>query len=76
MSTIQINIPEELNESILQFSQDKQLFVIEAITEKIGKIKRSRLKKQLIEGYRDSSIIDEQLLEDFSHVDIENWDEY
>lgn len=60
----------------LQFSKDKQLFIVEAIKEKIEKIKRNRFKKQLIEGYKDTSIIDEQLLEDFSQVDIENWDEY
>ena len=76
MSTIEINIPEELHESILQFSSNKQLFIVEAIKEKIKKIKRKKIEKQLIEGYKNSMIEDEQLINDFSNIDLENWDEY
>lgn len=76
MSTIEINISEELHESIIKFSNNKQLFIVEAIKEKIKKIKSKKIEKQLIEGYKNSMIEDEQLINDFSNIDLENWDEY
>ena len=76
MSTIEINIPEELHESILRLSSNKQLFIVEAIKEKIKKIKSKKIEKQLIEGYKNSMIEDEQLINDFSKIDLENWNEY
>lgn len=76
MSSIEINIPEELHDTILQFSNNKQLFIIEAIREKIKMISKRKMEKQLIEGYKNSAKEDEQLLDDFSNIDLENWDEY
>ncbi len=33
------------------------------------------MEKQLIEGYKYSAKNDSQLISDFAHVDLENWDD-
>ena len=76
MNSIEIYIPEELNNNILQFTNNKQLFIMQAIKDRINKMKKNKLEKQLVEGYKYSAKEDEQLIKDFTHIDLENWDEY
>ncbi|RLD62516.1 MAG: hypothetical protein DRJ05_00135 [Bacteroidetes bacterium] len=76
MNTTEIYIPEELDNTILQFTTNKQLFVMEAIKDRIEKLKNQELKKLLVEGYKYSAKEDRELMEDFTHIDLENWDEY
>jgi hypothetical protein len=76
MSTIEIKIPDELNNSILKLTNNKQSFILEAIGEKINRLQKKRFEKQLIEGYKNSGKENEQLINDFSKIDLENWDEY
>ena len=76
MNTTEIYIPEELDNTILQFTSNKQLFVLEAIKDRIEKMKNQKLKKLLVEGYKYSAKEDNELIKDFKHIDLENWDEY
>jgi hypothetical protein len=38
-------------------------------------MKKSTLDKKLIEGYKYSAENDSQLINDFSHIDAENWED-
>jgi hypothetical protein len=44
MSTIEIKIPDELNNSILKLTNNKQSFILEAIGEKINRLQKKRLR--------------------------------
>ena len=75
MSSIEINIPEELSNVILQITNDKQLFIIEAIKERIKQVREGNLEKQLVEGYKYTAKNHSQLIKDFTFTDLENWDD-
>lgn len=74
-NSIELDIPEELNSILSQLTNNKQLFILEAIKVRIEQMKQSTIEKQLIEGYKYSAKHDSELIEDFSQVDLENWDD-
>lgn len=73
MRTIQIHLPEELEENILALSSDEEAFIMEAVREKIEKEKQEQLKKQLIEGYQHTFEEDLSVTKDFEPSDFEHW---
>lgn len=73
MKTIQINLPEELEQIILSISSNEEAFIVEAVREKVEKEKKEQLKKQLIEGYQSTFEEDLNLTKDFESSDFEHW---
>ena len=78
MKTIQIELPEALEEQINSMSQDQQNFIVEAIKEKIKKkttieTGAKSLTESLIEGYQATYEEDLSLTNDFESVDFEDW---
>ena len=70
MKTIQIELPEAIEEQLNSISQDQQDFIVEAIKEKI---KKEALTQRLIEGYQATYEEDLNLTSDFESVDLEDW---
>ncbi len=78
MKTIQIELPEAIEEQINSMSQDQQNFIVEAIKEKIEKktiieTDTESLTERLIEGYQATYEEDLSLSSDFESVDFEDW---
>ncbi len=73
MKTIQINLPEELEQKILALSSNEEAFIVEAVKEKIEKEKKEQLQKQLIEGYQSTFDEDLGITKDFEPSDFEHW---
>ena len=78
MKTIQIELPEAIEEQLNSMSQDQQNFIVEAIREKIEKRKTTEtdtkaLTESLIEGYQATYKEDLSLTSDFESVDLEDW---
>ncbi len=78
MKTIQIELPEAIEEQLNSISQDQQDFIMEAIKEKIKqktaiKTNTEPLTESLIEGYQATYQEDLNLTSDFEPVDFEDW---
>ena len=73
MKTIQIQLPEELEQNILALSSNEEAFIMEAVKEKLEKEKKAQLKKQLIEGYQSTFDEDRNITKDFEPSDFEHW---
>ncbi len=78
MKTIQIELPEAIEEQLNSISQDQQDFIVEAIKEKIKqkttiKTNTESLTESLIEGYQATYQEDLGLTNDFESVDFEDW---
>jgi hypothetical protein len=76
MSSIIINIPDERDEELNSLKVKKEEFVLNALKEKINLQKSNNLQAVLTEGYKNNHKENEQLLNEFSHVDLENWYDY
>ena len=73
MKRLNITIPDDVASAISCFP-NKSKFITEAIEEKLGKIKREKLKKALIEGYKNSYDEDKELNEEWEKITMEGWD--
>ena len=76
MKTIQIELPEAIEEQLNLMSQDQQDFIVEAIKEKIKKkaaADAEALTQRLIEGYQATYEEDLNLTNDFESADLEDW---
>ena len=73
MKTIQITLPEELEQKIRDLSSNEEAFIVEAVKEKIEKEKQAQLQKQLIEGYQSTYNEDLHITKDFEPSDFEHW---
>ena len=73
MKTIQINLPQELEQIILSLSSDEEAFLVEAVREKVEKATKEQLKRQLTEGYQSTFEEDLNLTKDFEPSDFEHW---
>ncbi len=71
MKTIQINLPEDVEQQILSLTGNEEAFIMEAVAEKIAREKQNQLKKALIEGYQSTFEEDLNLAKDFEATDFE-----
>ena len=76
MKTIQLNIPDRLERIIGTISVDKESFIIEAIRERLKRLRDNKIDKQLIEGYKASYKESRTITKEFESTDFENIDEY
>ena len=78
MKTIQIELPEAIEEQLNSMNQDQQNFIVEAIKEKIKqktaiKTDTESLTESLVEGYQATYEEDLGLTSDSESVDFEDW---
>ena len=58
MEAINLKLPVNTMKLLDYFTADKQAFIIDAIKEKLEKIKKTQIEKQLIEGYKETRLED------------------
>ena len=76
MSTITLNLPEDIDRQLSTLKVEKEKFLLEALREKIKAESTSNLEDLLIEGYKKRRSENEILSREFIHIDMENWNEY
>ena len=76
MSTIILNLPEDIDKELSELSVKREEFLLEALKEKIKSEKGSNLEGLLIEGYKERRMENKLLSKDFFQTDLENWNEY
>ena len=69
MTTIQIDIPEDVSRVLNTSIKPKEEFVLEAIREKIAREQQDELRQLLIEGYQATSEEDLALTKEFEAID-------
>ncbi len=76
MSTIEIQIPVEIDKQLEVVSRNKHQFILDAIKEKITNSKISTegsLDQNLIEGYKSTYNEELSITNDFEPLDLEGW---
>jgi hypothetical protein len=72
METITLQVPENIKRSLGTVSQDMELFIIQAIREKLQKTRKKSIDRLLAEGYKKTNDEDNQITKDFEIADFEN----
>ena len=72
MKSLHINLPTELQSNPFLLRNNVQVFVIDAIKEKIERSAKNDFDALLAEGYKASSVEDLSVLKDFENADFEN----
>ncbi len=72
LKRLNITIPNDINKEIKDIS-NKSAFISEAIKEKIDRIKKERLDKLLIEGYKTTSKEDKEINDEWEDITLEGW---
>jgi len=72
MKRLNITIPERVAEAI-EVYENKSKFITEAIIEKIGKDKKEKLDRLLIEGYKNEYGADKEINKKWEGATIEGW---
>lgn len=79
MHTIKVNytIPEELDKKLRQLikSRERSSFVTKAITEKLKKLEKEEINKQLAEGYKTRAAEGREINQEWEAATLEKWDE-
>ena len=76
MSILTVNIPDDLDKELNNLKVKKEEFLLNALKEKINLQKSNNLEAALAEGYKNNHKENEQLLNEFSQADLENWYDY
>ena len=69
-------LPDDLDNELSSLTNDKEGFIIAAVRQKIALGKKTATPEELAKEYSDSVEENKLILEDFKHVDLENWDDY
>jgi hypothetical protein len=73
MKTIQINLPEDLEQQIMSLTGNAAAFIMEAVAEKVAREKQNQLKKTLSECYQNTFEEDLHLTKAFRATNFEHW---
>ncbi len=76
MSTLTVNIPDDLDKELNKLKVKKEEFLLNALKEKIDLQKSNNLQTALAEGYKNNHKENQQLINEFSQADLENWYDY
>jgi len=72
MKRLNITLPEEIVQEIKSFP-NKSRFITEALREKIERIRKEKIDKLLIEGYKATKEEDKRIDEEWEKVTLEGW---
>lgn len=73
MNRLNITLPEELYEELKPIP-NKSRFIADALRNQFNKIKRMKLDKLLIEGYKATKEEDKKLNEEWEEITLEKWE--
>lgn len=72
MKRLNITLPETINKEIENIP-NKSRFISEALKEKIEKMKKQKLDKLLIEGYKATKEEDRKMNREWEKITLEDW---
>ncbi len=72
MKRLNITLPEEIVHEIKNFP-NKSRFITEALKEKIERMKKEKIDKLLIEGYKETKEEDKRIDEEWEKASLEGW---
>lgn len=72
MKTIQLELPDPIVNFIHSLAKQEDVFIREAIEEKVAREKKSNLTSLLMEGYQATVQEDLSIAKEFEHADFEN----
>ena len=74
MTTLQINIPDDLASKVSKLTTNAESFIIDLLKSRVKELDQSL---NLADEYRRASLENKKIMKVFSVVDLENWnDEY
>ena len=76
MSSLTLNIPDELDKELNNLKVRKEEFLLSALKEKLTIHKSHNLQAALTEGYKNNHEENKKLNNEFLQVDLENWYDY
>ncbi len=72
MRRLNITLPENLARELDAFS-NKSRFIAEAVREKLERIRREKLDKLLVKGYKETCKEDKEVDKEWEEVTLESW---
>lgn len=72
MKRLNITLPENLAQELEAIS-NKSRFIAEAVKEKLERIRREKLDKLLVEGYKEACKEDREVDREWEEVTLESW---
>jgi metal-responsive CopG/Arc/MetJ family transcriptional regulator len=72
MKRLNITLPEEIAQEIKSIP-NKSGFIAEAVKEKLERIKKEKLDKLLIEGYKATRREDREINQEWEKITLEGW---
>ncbi len=72
MTTIQINLPDDLVNKLSKLNTNAEAFIISLLR---SRIMTSDKELTLADEYRLAGVENKQLMQDFKNVDLENWED-
>ncbi|GAG64889.1 unnamed protein product [marine sediment metagenome] len=72
MKRLNITLPEDLIKKMGNLP-NKSHFIAEALKEKLERIKREKLDRRLIEGYKSTKEEDKKINEEWEKITLEGW---
>ena len=74
MTTLEIDIPDDVNRALEQFSQPKEEIVLNAVKIYLSQQETEKLEILLKEGYLAGREENVMLMQEFKTADLSNWD--
>ncbi len=72
MTTIQVHIPDDLADKVLSITGNAETFIIDLLRNKVNELDKPLT---LAKEYRLASVENSGLKTDFTHIDLEGWDD-
>jgi metal-responsive CopG/Arc/MetJ family transcriptional regulator len=61
---------------IMAGSRERSQFIVEAIRDRLAALQKRKLQELMAEGYKATGAEDKELVDEFTAIDLENWDDY
>ncbi len=72
MTTLQINIPDELANKVSKITANAEAYIIDLLRSRVRELDQNQ---SLADEYRMASVENKKVKKDFVAVDLENWDD-
>ena len=72
LKRLNITLPEKIAQEI-KYIPNKSSFISEAVKEKLDRIKKEKLDKLLIEGYKATRKEDKEINQEWEKITLEGW---
>lgn len=72
MTTLQINIPDDLASKVSKLTANAETYIIDLLRSRVKELDQNL---SLANEYRMAAVENKKILKDFAAVDLENWDD-